>query len=122
MAQNKELGSFINPKQKMGYEPDGKNRILYGGTCRRSSWNFNIFQGFIQTIKQGKTAIILSMDYVVIDRKSYESLLPEPAKREIVYNEMPEFEDECSYVTREEFERVMKKLRRNNGSNRKSNS
>ena len=65
---------------------------------------FEQFNWFISQIKSGKTAIILSPDYVVINWETWRNLQKETAKREIL------FYDEASDITDEVWDILHKRL------------
>ena len=69
---------------------------------------FEQFNFYISQIKAGKTAIIVSPDYVVIDWKTWRGMQRKEKERQIV------FYDEASEVTDDVWDILEKRLRINN--------
>jgi uncharacterized protein (UPF0218 family) len=69
---------------------------------------FEQFNFYISQIKAGKTAIIVSPDYVVIDWKTWRGMQRKEKERQIV------FYDEASEITDEVWNILEKRLRKDN--------
>jgi hypothetical protein len=80
---------------------------------RNSMRTFKMITEFIKVIREGKTAIILSMEFVVMDRKSYDRIIIENIKKK---RDRLIFIDECATISKEQFDAVMNRNKTKGGT------